>query len=66
MDLSLNMSRINLKGLQETEQFLGTITSRNHLILKWKDRPPGCPPITGRLVRLYIYIPSSYMDFSIL
>lgn len=40
--------RINLKGLQE-EQFLGTIASRNHLILKWKDRPPGCPPITGKL-----------------
>ncbi|KAH7442772.1 hypothetical protein KP509_02G001100 [Ceratopteris richardii] len=40
--------RINLKTLQD-EQFLGTVASRNHLILKWKDRPPGCPPITGKL-----------------
>ncbi|KAI5082304.1 hypothetical protein GOP47_0002047 [Adiantum capillus-veneris] len=39
--------RINLKSLQD-EQFLGTIASRNHLILKWKDRPPGCPPATGK------------------
>jgi hypothetical protein len=48
------MTRINLKGLQEIEQFLGTIASRNHLILKWKDRPPGCPPMTGRLVSMCI------------
>ncbi|MCO5547832.1 hypothetical protein L7F22_001284 [Adiantum nelumboides] len=39
--------RINLKSLQD-EQFLGTIASRNHLILKWKDRPPGFPPATGK------------------
>lgn len=39
--------RINLKSLQD-ERFLGTIASRNHLILKWKDRPPGCPPVTGK------------------
>lgn len=40
--------RINLKGLQE-EEFMGTISSRNHLIIKWKDRPPGCPPVTAKL-----------------